>query len=162
MPLCSRLCAPQGSVARTSEGAALDLGLSVSTACWHQAPEPAPIPAHTFPQPRGLQRPRLKTHRHTGIETLFSAISVKESRPPVWIRSSSQQCWAQGWTIRYVPEFCSLGGSPLLLRVVLGGLRVNPQPTVGSGCPCETTRKPGNHVHVSRSVMSDSLRPHGL
>lgn len=46
-------------------------------------PQPTPSPTHPFPQPRGLQRPQLKTRRHTGTETLFSAISIKESRLPV-------------------------------------------------------------------------------
>ena len=103
MPACWWLCTPQGSVGRTSEGAALDLGLGQHCMVAPGA-RTSPDCSPPLPRPRGLRQPRLKTHRHAGIEILLSAISIKESRPSVWIGTTSQQCWAQGWTIRYVPS----------------------------------------------------------
>ena len=51
VPPSSQLGTPQGSAGRTHRGAALDLGLLVSIACWRLAPEPPSTPAHPSPNP---------------------------------------------------------------------------------------------------------------
>ena len=149
VPSCSQLCAPQGSVARTSEGAAPDLGLSVSTACCHQAPEPAPTPAHAFPHPplpptqgpAATPAENTQTHRNRDL-ILRHQHKGKQASSVDQILVSAML--GPGLDDQVRSRVLLSGGSPLLLRVILGGVRVNPQPTVGSGCPCETTRKPGN------------------